>query len=200
MNVFNKIKWVLGISLVFLLILMTNLIDRQNFLIVSDSIETLYADRLVAQDIIYHLSRELGKKEVSYAEFDPAEQNADTAYDNALIAEYMRQFAATKLTSAEKLTFERMQESLRDLQQIEDSAVGSQTTVTELSAALTIVRKQLDDLSAIQLEEGRRKLLLSKKALGSVELFTRYEIGALIVMAILIQIIIIYTPKITAND
>ncbi len=67
MNLFNKIKWILGISLIFLLILMTNLIDRSNFMIVNDSIETLYADRLVAQDIIYSLSKELAKKEVSYA-------------------------------------------------------------------------------------------------------------------------------------
>lgn len=66
MTLFSKIKWVLGIVLIFVLVITTNLIDRQNFAIVNDSIETIYADRLVAQDIIYDLSSSMQEKKLLY--------------------------------------------------------------------------------------------------------------------------------------
>lgn len=66
MTLFIKIKWVLGIVLVFLLVLTTNLVDRQNFLVVKESMEAIYADRLVAQDIIFDLSKLIWEKEAAY--------------------------------------------------------------------------------------------------------------------------------------
>ncbi len=121
-------------------------------------------------------------------------------YNNALIGDYLTEFAETKLTSAEERTFERLKNSLLRLNQVETATFAGDGSGTELADALAIVRNQLDDLAAIQMEEGRRKLQLSKKALGSVELFTQFEIGALVVMAILIQILILYTPNIKIDE
>lgn len=49
--------------------------------------------------------------------------------------------------------------------------------------------------TSIQEEEGRRELYESKKAISAANLFTQLEIAALVVMAIGVQIIILYTPK-----
>jgi hypothetical protein len=61
-------------------------------------------------------------------------------------------------------------------------------------AAIESVKKDLDDLSAIQVREGRRQLFEGKKALSSADLFTQLEIGALVVLAIAVQVVILYTP------
>jgi hypothetical protein len=47
MTVFNRLKWILGILMVFVVILATNLLDRNNFLRVRDSVVAIYEDRLV---------------------------------------------------------------------------------------------------------------------------------------------------------
>ena len=52
MTFFNKIKWTLGILMVFVLIVTTNLIDRNNFVRVKDSVVSIYEDRLVAKNLI----------------------------------------------------------------------------------------------------------------------------------------------------
>jgi len=54
MAFYNKAKWILGILMVFVLIIATNLIDKNNFLKVRDSVVTIYEDRLVAKDLIFY--------------------------------------------------------------------------------------------------------------------------------------------------
>ncbi|MBN2867557.1 MAG: chemotaxis protein, partial [Flavobacteriaceae bacterium] len=57
------------------------------------------------------------------------------------------------------------------------------------------IKKNLEDLSKIQLLEGSKQMSISKKAIDSVELFTQIEIYLLIFLAIVIQIIVMYNPK-----
>jgi hypothetical protein len=53
----------------------------------------------------------------------------------------------------------------------------------------------LYDLSKVQLKEGKRQMSLSEKTMDTIELFTQVEIIFLIVMAVLIQLIVLYQPK-----
>ncbi len=168
MTLLNKVRWILGIVLVFLLILTTNLVDRQNFTIVRESIETIYADRLVAQNILYDLSNLTWEKEAGQPGVD------------ARMSEAIDRFSATKLTPREEETFSRLQQHLRTLREGEP---------------LTAIRAELNELSDIQLQEGRRQLSASQQAIGLADLFTRLEIGALVILAIAVQVIILYTPK-----
>lgn len=70
MTFFNKIKWVLSILMVFVLIVTTNLIDRNNFIRVKDSVVTIYEDRLIAKDLIFEMSKAVQEKEVAVAASD----------------------------------------------------------------------------------------------------------------------------------
>lgn len=196
MSLFNKIKWILGIAVVFLLVIATNLVDRQNFMIIEASIETIYADRIIAQDIIYDISKEVAQKEIGYAKLGPDQLIGRHSSNDDRIEEYIKLFAATKLTAKEKMFFDRLKKSLKDLKSTEASAAPGQESAGKLKTDLLAVREQLDELADIQVEEGKRELYESKKALGSAHLFTQLEIAALIIMAILIQIIILYSPKI----
>ncbi|MFT6000164.1 MAG: hypothetical protein ACI81P_002625 [Neolewinella sp.] len=195
MTLLNKIKWVLGIALIFLLILTTNLIDRQNFMIVRNSIETLYADRLVAKNIIFDISKNIGHKEISYLKLEPVQVAAGVKASNTHINGQITLFTNTKLTPNEKAVFDRFKNSLQNLQEVEMELSAGQKTKSDLAEPLALVREYLDQLAAIQMLEGRRELYESKKAISSADLFTQLEIAVLIVLAIAIQVIIIYTPK-----
>lgn len=63
-------------------------------------------------------------------------------------------------------------------------------------AAIEQLKGDLDDLSDIQMMEGRRQLFAGKKAVSSADLFTQLEIVALILLAIAVQIIILYSPRV----
>ncbi|MBC6994020.1 MCP four helix bundle domain-containing protein [Neolewinella lacunae] len=195
MNVFNKVKWVLGISLVFILILTTNLIDRQSFTIVRDAVQTIYADRLVAQNLIYGISVQIGQKELAYVTLPSNEIVATVSANNEQIAANIEQFATTKLTPQEEVVFKRLRQGLQELEGLE-SAVGSGTLLNDaLTEKVASIRTHLDDLSVIQMQQSRLEVAESNRAIGSADLFTQLEIAALIVMAIAVQVIIIYTPR-----
>jgi hypothetical protein len=64
MTLYHKVKWVLGIFMIFILIIATNLIDKSNFTRVKDSVVAIYEDRLIANDLIFEISNSIGQKEV----------------------------------------------------------------------------------------------------------------------------------------
>lgn len=200
MTLFNKVKWVFGIAIVFLLVLATNLIDQQNFMIIEDSIETIYADRIIAQDIIYDISKQVGQKQVDYVVLTPPQMEQTNKTTNSRIKEYIDFFAATKLTPKEEVIFTRLKKSFAKLQTAESAVIAEQYTRVELKADLANFREHLDELADIQVQEGKRELYESRKALGSAHLFTQLEIATLIIMAILVQVIILYTPKPGVDD
>lgn len=67
MGFYNKLKWILGILMVFVLIIATNLIDKNNFVRVRDSVVTIYEDRLVANDLIFEMLKSVQEKELAVA-------------------------------------------------------------------------------------------------------------------------------------
>ncbi len=194
MTVFNKIKWVLGIVLVFLLVLTTNLVDRQNFRVMKDSIEAIYADRLVAQDIILDISKEVWEKEIGYASAGSPPPVDRITTGHAGIGQAIDRFAATTLTPQEEVVFDRLKASLRELKEREDALATGQVSRREVMESLETVKEELVELSAIQMKEGRRQLFAGKEAVGLADLFTQLEIGALLILAVCVQVIILYSP------
>lgn len=191
MSGLNKIKWILGITLVFLLILTTNLIDRHNFTVVRDSIEAIYADRLVAQDILIDLAKVVWRKEVAYSNPDMPAAPRDHAEIDAAIDLFLE----TRLTRQEDVAFTQLRAALQELKETETALASGNADRQAILAAIAPVKEQLDELFEIQLAEGRRKLFEGSKAISSADLFTQLEIGALVILAIAVQVIILYTPK-----
>lgn len=191
MELFNKIKWALGITLVFVLILATNLVDRQNFLIVKDALETIYADRLIAHDILFDLSASIHEKEMSHTELSSQDLQTRNQIIDTRINELVLLFSTTRLTPKEKIVFEQLNGNLTRLKEYETS-LSEAAAVEGFKAELTQIKVHLDDLAGIQVQEGQKELFESQKAIGAADLFTQLEIGALIIMAIAVQIIVMY--------
>jgi hypothetical protein len=182
----------LSVLLVFFVILTTNLIDKDNFRRVKESIVTIYEDRLVANDLIYELSLLIHEKEMAAALSEGSFFQGPNDRVNEKINILVEQYLTTKLTDQEASIFGMLQDDLSKLSQIEAS---SNMNMPAYRKQLSNIKENLYDLSKIQLKEGRNQMLLSKAAFKDVELFTRLEIYVLIILAIIIQVIILYKPK-----
>jgi hypothetical protein len=196
MTFFNKLKWVLGILVVFLLIVTTNLIDRNNFVRVKESVETIYEDRLVAKGILFDMLTNLQEKEIAIIKKDTAFFNSKNSKINTGLRNLITKFENTKLTTSESNIFNSLKEDIDVLIDLEKKHEQSdfKNSIKSLNQ-IEKVKQDLDDLSDIQIDEGSRQLSISKKAIDNVELFTQLEIYFLIILAVIIQIIVIYNPK-----
>jgi hypothetical protein len=191
MTLFYKIKWALGILLVFFLILATNLIDRENFRKVRNSIITIYEDRLVANDLIFEYLRLIHEKELAAISSNAAFFRARNSAVNQEIERLTVQYRTTRLTNREANVFNRFQEDLKKLEEMEAAANVNNGSYRDL---LSASKEKLTELSKIQLKEGRNQMNLSKEAVADVELFTQLEIYFLFFLAIIVQVFILYTP------
>tara|TARA_R110001592_G_scaffold75225_2_gene227927 strand:+ start:20985 stop:21593 length:609 start_codon:yes stop_codon:yes gene_type:complete len=196
MAILNKLKWIFGVFLVFFIILATNLIDRDNFLRIKDSTASIYEDRLIAKSIIYDLSKQFHRKEIALLKADSSFYQQENQATNSLIEEALAQFTSTKLTSKEALIFEDLKLSIADLQAKEATLLNdAENNYPSQLLQIQEIESKLNALAAIQLEEGKRLVLISEKAMNSIELFTQMEIYVLLGLAILVQILIMYKPK-----
>ncbi len=196
MEFYNKVKWVLGIMIVFVLIVATNLIDRNNFLRVKDSVETIYEDRLVANDLIFEMSKSVQEIELAVAKSDSGFFLEKSKQVNNEIQGFVTSFEQTKLTLDEESIFIKFKSNLELLRNSETAFIESNfVQKATLEKQISKVRNNLYALAKIQLIEGQRQMSISKKAIDIVELFTQLEIYLLIFLAIIVQIIVIYNPK-----
>ncbi|GAL66830.1 MCP four helix bundle domain-containing protein [Jejuia pallidilutea] len=196
MTFFNKIKWVLSILMVFVLIVTTNLIDRNNFIRVKDSVVTIYEDRLIAKDLIFEMSKAVQEKEVAVAASDTTFFNQYNNKVNDDIQSLISRFEQTKLTLDESKVFDNLKENFQKLKTLENVFKDSDFLAkNNLATGINNLKENLDELSEIQINEGKRQMSISQKAIDTVELFTQIEIYLLVFLAIVIQIIVMYNPK-----
>lgn len=196
MTVLNKVKWVLGILVVFFLIVATNLVDKSNFESVKDSVVEIYEDRLVAKGIVFEISQLVQEKEMAHALADEEYFTKKNEATDEHIRILLGNFSDTKLTENEKRIFSDLKSNLSHLSTYEAPGFQSTQESQELvQSRFRLIKEELNALSKIQIEEGKQLMLASQRAIEMVDLFTQIEIYFLIFMAILIQIIILYKPK-----
>lgn len=193
MNLFVKIKWVASILLVFFIVLITNIIDRDNFNRLSYSVTTMYEDRIVASDILFDISGLIKDKQVALLTGDTLFMKSQNNRLNNELHHLIDNYSLTKLTEKEQLVFSQLQEEIKSLLQ-QEKLLKTESNKSVLQS-IKKIDQRLQDLSKIQIQEGKRQVYLSNKAKYTINLFTQGEIVFLIIMAALIQIIILYKPK-----
>tara|TARA_R110000868_G_scaffold353985_4_gene615237 strand:- start:1375 stop:1974 length:600 start_codon:yes stop_codon:yes gene_type:complete len=199
MTFYNKIKWVLGILMIFILILSTNLIDRKNFIRMKDSVVTIYEDRIIANDLIFEMSKSVHEKEIAVVLLDSVFFNQVNLKVNADFQSLISRFELTKLTAEEGKIFDELKNNIQSLIKAEDIFINSGfVNEAEVVKYISKIKYNLSGLSKIQLNEGRKQMSISKRAIDTVELFTQIEVSFLVFLAIIIQIIVMYQPKETS--
>jgi stress response protein SCP2 len=193
---YNKLKWVLGILMVFVIIVSTNLIDRNNFIRVKDSVVTIYEDRLIATDLIFEMSEAIHTKELAIALEDSIYYTKQNKEANQEVGELISRYELTRLTGNETKIFKELKNNFETLKTLELTYVESSFKQKDLlNQHISELKQNLSELSKIQINEGRKQMSISKKAIDTVELFTQIEIYLLVFLAIIIQIIVMYNPK-----
>ena len=196
MAFYNKVKWILGILMIFVLIIATNLIDKNNFERVRDSVVTIYEDRLIANDLIFEMLKSVQQKELAVSLSDSTFFKNQNSKVNDNLQSLVSRFEQTKLTLEEAQVFNDLKSNVQSLLDSEGQFSNSNyTDNSKVVSDIESLKTNLNDLSKIQLNEGSRQMSISRRALDTVELFTQIEIYILVFLAILIQIIVIYNPK-----
>lgn len=196
MKLFDKLKWILGIVIVFVLIAATNLIDRNNFIQVKESVQSIYEDRLIAKDLILDIYKSIQEKEIALITSDANFFTARNQVINEEIGQLLDSFEHTRLTENEERVFNRLQENFEIVLQDESKLLNNDfNNASVLLEDIRRIEGDLYALSDIQVSEGNRQVAITKRATESIELFTQLEIYMLIFLAVLIQLIILYRPK-----
>lgn len=182
--------------MVFVLIITTNLIDKNNFVRVRDSVVTIYEDRLIASDLIFDMLKLVQEKELAVVASDSSFFVSQNSKVNADLQSLVNRFEQTKLTTEESKVFKELKNNMESLMDSESQLKDSNTSNhSKILNDISVLKHNLTDLSKIQLNEGSKQMSISKQAVDTVELFTHIEIYLLVFLAIVIQIIIMYNPK-----
>ncbi len=194
----RKIKWSVGLLLVVALIVATNFIDRNNYQRIQDSVASIYEDRLIAKDYLFDIQLEIHQKELLLAQNNDSLYAVQRTAAQDKINKLVDGFAKTKLTREEQRVFTEFQEEIAVLFKMEanfNRATNSLNQSNKISKQLYKIDSNLQQLADIQITEGKRQMQVGKKAMESVDLLTQLEIWIVIIIAIIIQIVILYSPK-----
>lgn len=196
MTTFGKIKSVAAVMMVFLLILATNMIDQDNFERVEASVEKIYEEQLMTKDAIIHLTNLIHEKEVAFLMKDSTYFDLKRPVSNKQIVALLADCEKGEVTRKEGVILSELKSNSEKLFQAEE--VGAQLLGSNNSSyyeRLNLIETEIHELAHLQLEEGRRQKMASRDAIESTKLFSRIEIYLLIILAVAVQIIILYPSK-----
>lgn len=186
----QKLKAATALAVIFILILITNLIDKKHFSQLQEAFTTVYEDRLLVENYIHKLSILLNEKKISLDK-DGEEINQLDHSITSLIDEYEK----TKFTTEEVMHFASLKKHLQELCLLEKEYL--QTTSNAKDNIKDVIDAQhqkllydMEKLSNIQLAESKKIIETSNKIIASSNLNIQLEIGFLIVIGFIIQALI----------
>ncbi len=193
----HKFQAGLALAVVFLLVLATNRLDHRHFSTVQNTVNSVFEDRVVAQDYIYRLNNLFQEKRLFLGLYDSL---AEGSRENAHIDELLTDFGNTKLTTKESFYFKELQKNFEGLSALEQSINNCTDGMTEnsrvkMESSLQRIMVNLNDLALTQLTEGRQLTETAKKSLDTNNLLSNLEIIFLIVIGIVVQVIVFYPTK-----
>jgi hypothetical protein len=187
-------RWinVFYLLLLFGVIFATNRIDKEHFETAQHSLNSIYEDRVIAQDLIYQLSSTFNDRHLYYIN-DTTVQLSSPNFDNqnAHIEELLIKYDKTSLTDKEKVELEQLKKNFYSLLSFEKSFEGkSKVPLEEVKKKFHIINENLDKLSAIQLSESKNLKFLGRKSLDNYNLIFIAEVIILVLVAALILVIV----------
>lgn len=200
MNLLKKIKWFFAILGVFLLILATNLVDKNNFMRVEESVDNIYNQRLLTKELLLDVSLKFHKKELAYALNDSVYlQNHNDAV-NAEISTLLEIFDRAESTKNEDFILNKLKQNHTKLIDLESNTVLKGNLYTsECAEIFSEINTNIVELASEQVKEGKNQKFLATNAVKKVKLFSQIEIYFLIFLGLILQFIILYSPKKTSK-
>ena len=197
----RKISAALLLSAIFVLLFIKNTLDSKHVTSLGSSFSSVYEDRLVVESYIYRMSEHLFRKKIlidTCADVPTAGivEPLISKY-NSTINEIIAEYEDTRLTEEEELYFERFKENITRLADLEAAFFKTMRGGGDLRAARVHINTQfnqasqnLDELSAIQLSEGKALNEQSQKIVADSSLLTQFEIGIIVAIGLMILVLV----------
>ncbi|MCO6485831.1 MAG: MCP four helix bundle domain-containing protein [Saprospiraceae bacterium] len=190
-------RWTLPtvIGLLLVLIAVSGWLVRRYVHDMEASMSTVVEDRLFVESYIYDLSGHLyRKRELMHACPGPevrdyrAELQAHDERIAALLAEYER----TRFTAEESASYRSLTAELARIRKAEGDLLvqgmdGADAGMAALDRSYGVASRHLDQLSAIQVKEGRRQFDLSRRLAAGSSLLGQLEVILLIGLGMLLH-------------
>jgi len=196
LTVLQRISVGLILAIAFLLVLGSNRLDKRHFDTIQKTVNSVYKDRVVVQNLIYQASNIFHEKELRYI-LDKDNIEAHAA-ENENIEQLLKAFRETELTSKEYNLLVQLTGEFQDLKTLERNVSKSLVTEqekTEVITAIKTIERRWDGLAKIQLEESEQLTQLSNKSLGMNTLLSKMELGFMIIIGIAMLALIFYPVK-----
>ncbi|MDC6385713.1 hypothetical protein D2V93_09065 [Flagellimonas taeanensis] len=184
----RRFRFALVLGTSFLLILAANLIDYKYLSNVRHNVNSVYNDRVVAQDYIYQLSNLFYQKQLSMGENGSSLHRND---QNDSIDRLLFHFSKTELTRSEAGFFFDLQKNHGELMSLETVLSNGPKGPTmaiqqDIRRELQEIRKNLDDLESVQFTEGGQMTQNSNRSLGMNAFLSKMELAFLIVNGVVL--------------
>jgi hypothetical protein len=206
----SKIKVAIVLTVLIVMIFGKNVLERRNFNELGNSFVSFYEDRLVVESYIFSISEKLFRIKllVNHCQFESDYSHAVEdiiAYETDIL-NLVKDFEDTKLTIAEAefLTdFKKIvQENLRiaDYQSLYSSETGiNAVKVKEYNSYIEKAILDLEKLSLIQIEEGKKLANNSDKVVNRSQIWSQFEVAALIILIVVIYLLIYNSKSVKSN-
>ncbi len=204
-NVDNKIKLALLLTLFMVVVLLSNFLERSNFSSIDESVESIYADRLVPSAYIFHLTDHLYRRRlILQAHFsgeapNPPEVCKKRLWAHALAMDTLiNDFELTYLVGNEEAILDDFKKELKAYTLFEQELLSAGNNF--LQPGMTHDRfirlfdstlGSLTALSQVQLTAGKQLLDDSHSIAASSRLLTNFEMALIIIVALFVQVLVI---------
>ncbi|MEH0153218.1 MCP four helix bundle domain-containing protein [Limibacter armeniacum] len=199
-SLLGKIKLIIALVLVLGLVIGTNVMDNTSFDIINKSVTTIYEDRLIAHDLLYKISKEIHEKQLLLVTEDTESHQKKNQQMNGTIKSLITQYEETTLTNKEVEYFDDLKKNIEELMNLETQFYQGKVTSEkegleeQQQAVFKKLSGTLDNLTSLQLDEGQKQVVYAMRAYQNSDLLAKMEIGALILIGLIIQVFIFYTP------
>lgn len=196
-----SIKNRLGASIVLLalclLVLLSHYLDRLHTENVKSSISTLYEDRLIVEDYILKMTRNIYQiREISNTD-DYHLKERDVKKMIGEINSTYSIFIKTRLTKNEKSTAEELISQIKELEQ---NVFSDKNTVSLHTDTILL---SLNKLSQIQLDESKLIMKQAEAQYSKIKTSSQFAFAIIIIILIVLQILVfsgesiipMYKPK-----
>jgi hypothetical protein len=209
-------KWVYSIqqkaqvafllAIILVAVYIKNLIDRRNVSELGNTFSSVYEDRLLVESYIYRLADHLYQKQMLIDQCS-LQGNSESirlsmAQHNAVINGLIQDYEKTNLTNQESIYFESLKKNISKMISLENEYLEVQAgvpTAVSLDQQFFRTTKNLDQLSTIQIMEGKNMADQSKKIVAGSAMLTQFELAMIIVIGLIILALIFasnsFAPK-----
>jgi hypothetical protein len=206
----RKLKVAIILTIIIVMIFGKNILERKNFNELGDTFVSFYEDRLVVESYIFSISEKLFRIKllVNHCEFESDYSHVIDEISNyeIEILSLVKDFEKTKLTTLEEefLTdFKRIiEENLRIAEYAmlysEDSGINSKS-VKEYNAYIERAVSDLEKLSQIQIDEGKKLAMNSDRVVNRSRIWAQFEVAALVILLVIIYLLIYTSRSIKAD-